>query len=116
MNQSLKQALVKLGFLRLGLLGFTLVNAIYALLRSLPASSPVAEQSAQWKVIFGVVAPTLAPLLLVVLFFDYLMSRVRAADAEGELREQFLLISRVELAVMLFLMLAWVPFFVTLYR
>ena len=48
--------------------------------------------------------------------FDYLMSRVRAADAEGELREQFLLISRVELAVMLFLMLAWVPFFVTLYR
>ena len=115
MNHSIKQAYDSFGLLRLSLIGLVLANAIYALLRSMLASPAAAEHSAKWMENLAVIVPTLAPLLLVGIFFDYLMSKVRAADAEGDLRAQFLLISRVELWAMLFLILSWIPFFVTLY-
>ena len=53
----------------------------------------------------------MAPLLAVVLLFDYIMSRVRAADATGFEHDRFVRIGRIELAVMVLTLLFWVPFF-----
>ena len=55
----------------------------------------------------------MAPLIIVVLLFDYIMSRVRAADAEGVERDRFARICRIELGMLLLTLLIWVPFFIT---
>ena len=52
--------------------------------------------------------------LLVVVFFDYLMSRVRASDATGEERDRFILISRIELAMIVLYFAYWGPYFASL--
>ena len=100
-----------MGFLRLALLALVLVNV------SIPAVdlllAPAAERGL-WPVLAGVIAPVMAPLLAVVLLFEYIMSRVRAADAEGEERAYFRRICRIELAVMLITLVFWVPFFIDL--
>ena len=46
-----------------------------------------------------------------VLLFDYIMSRVRAADAEGAERARFVRIGRIELAAMLLNLAIWIPYF-----
>jgi hypothetical protein len=67
-----------------------------------------------WTVLTTVIAPVLAPLFIVVILFDYIMSRVRAADADGELRGLFVSIGRIELAVIGICLLFWVPYFIFL--
>ena len=105
-----------LGFLRLALIGFTLLNALPAILVQLvPAVADIGEGSL-WAVLVRYVAPVMAPLFLVVIFFDYIMSRIQAADAEGDAALRFAAIARIELGVMLLTLLIWVPFFVTLMR
>ena len=77
--KSLGDLAALLGFLRLTLLGFALANASLAMIDlALPPSA--ADTTNLWTLIAGIVAPVLAPLFAVVIFFDYLMSRVRAAD------------------------------------
>jgi hypothetical protein len=100
-----------LGFLRLALFALVLVNVLIPAVDLLLA--PAGEQGL-WPVLAGMIAPVLAPLLTVVVLFDYIMSRVRAADAEGALRAHYRRICRVELAVMGITLLFWVPFFIDL--
>jgi len=100
-----------LGFLRLGLLGLALVDLIlplsYALLRW-PADTSASFSG--WAVLPTVIAPVMAPLLLVVILFDAIMSRVRVADGEGETRARYLLIYRIELASIAIMLAYWVPY------
>ena len=105
-----------LGFLRLALIGFALLNAVPAILVQLLPAAASLEEGSLWAVLVQFVAPVMAPLFLVVIFFDYIMSRVQAADAEGDAALRFAAIARIELAVMLLSLLIWVPFFVTLMR
>ena len=108
MPSSRKPLVADLGFLRLGLLGLAILNTLIA------AAYLVASKGSDGLPggeIVGVVASVMAPLFLVVIFFDYVMCRVRAADAEGEERRQFRLIGRIELAVIGVTLLYWVPFF-----
>lgn len=109
-NRNLWQSL---GFLRLALLALVLINVLLPLI-NLQAGSSAVGYHGLWKILSTVVAPVMAPLLAVVLLFDYLMSRVRAADAEGEQRELYLRIGRIELAVMAITLVFWVPFFINL--
>ena len=108
--------LQSLGILRLSLIGFALLNAIPALLvQFVPAVSRL-EDGSLGAVLLQYVAPVMAPLFLVVIFFDYVMSRVQAADADGDAALRYASIARIELVVMLLTLLVWVPFFVTLIR
>jgi hypothetical protein len=107
-DRNLPQAL---GFLRLALLALAIVNVL------VPAVDLVLDPAAEqglWPVLAGVIAPVMAPLLTVVLLFEYIMSRVRAADAEGDMRAHYQRICRIELAVMGITLLFWVPFFIDL--
>ena len=108
--------LQSLGILRLSLIAFALLNAIPALLVQLVPAMSELEDGSLGAVLLQYVAPVMAPLFLVVIFFDYIMSRVQAADAEGDAARRYASIARIELVVMFLILLAWVPFFVALMR
>ena len=105
--------LPKLGFLRASLLLLALINLLPPLVELLLADPRSADIEGAWQVISRVVAPVLAPLLVVGLLFDYIMSRVRAADAEGDEHRRFARIAKLELAAIILNMLVWVPYFAT---
>lgn len=97
-----------LGILRQALLGATLVNTALPALHWL---IDFGSGRSLWDIIADLVAPSISLLFAVVILFDYIMSRVRAADAEGEERARFIAISRVELLVLALTLLFWIPYF-----
>ena len=117
MTTSFKSRLASLGTLRLGLIAIAVVNMLLPVIDSLLRRLTTADMSDSiWNIFPALVAPVMAPLLLVVVFFDYLMSRIQAADTQGEARDHFIAISRIELMVMAVMFLYWLPFFITLLR
>lgn len=101
--------LPELGFLRAALLFLALANLVPPLVALLAGTG----SDGAWPVITALVAPVMAPILVVGLLFDYIMSRVRAADAQGPERERFQHIARIELIVIGMTLLIWIPFFTT---
>jgi len=100
-----------LGFLRVALLTLALLNSLPPLIGILFPFVLAGEEHSFLSVLLNVVAPVNAPLLMVVILFDYIMSRVRAADSEGSQRQQYIKIGRIELAVLGITMLVWIPYF-----
>ncbi len=100
------------GFLRLSLIALTLLNIGISLLDVLfVGSDPAQDGPSMWAIIAVYVTPVMAPLYAVVLLFDYIMSRVRAADAEGEVSRRYRVIARIELAMIALSLLYWIPYF-----
>jgi len=99
-----------LGFLRLALIALAIANMLLTLVNLGLATAPASH--GLWSLLATVIAPVMAPLLAVVLLFEYIMSRVRAADADGEMRARYTTIGRIELGVMLITLAFWVPFFI----
>ena len=117
MKASFKSRLASLGTLRLGLIIIAIVNMLLPVIDSVLQRLSTSDMSGSiWNAFPTLVAPVMAPLLLVVIFFDYLMSRIQAADAEGEVRDRFIAISRIELMIMAIMFLYWLPFFITLFK
>lgn len=110
MKSNEKNLLQALGFLRIALLVMALANI------SLPLAgllSPMAASDGErsfWFLLINVITPVMAPLLVVVILFDYIMSRVRAADSTGDQRALYIAIGRTELAVIALSLLFWVPY------
>lgn len=97
--------LTSLGLLRQLLIGLALLNII---LRPAPGT-PAAREGIE--IIPTLISPAAAPILIMVILFDALMSKIRASDAEGKEREKFTKILRVELATVAIMLIAWFPFF-----
>ncbi|HEY5739610.1 MAG TPA: hypothetical protein VIW27_07780 [Gammaproteobacteria bacterium] len=112
MTGSDKNLWQSLGFLRLALLALALLNALLPLVAILTDIG--AGEHGLWNLLVTMITPVMAPLFVVVLLFDYIMSRVRAADAEGERRLSYTRIARIELAVILLTLVFWVSFFIEL--
>jgi hypothetical protein len=106
--------LARLGILRMALILLALLNILLPLIGILAPMSAQGDDHSQWSVLMTVIAPVMAPLFVVVLFFDYIMSRVQAADAEGTQRKDYTLIGRITLVVIGFNLLFWVPYFIWL--
>ena len=108
-------SLASLGFLRLSLYGLAVLNmlipACYWLVETLTGS--VIDQSLV-SIIATLVTPVMAPILLVVILFDYIMSRIRVADEKGDLRAYYLLICRIELLLIGIMLAFWIPYFIML--
>ena len=100
------------GFLRLGLYALALLNVLLSIIALTLDSGAVSAEPSTSTIIMLNVTPVMAPLFVVVIFFDYVMSRVRAADAQGRERALYVRIGRVELAVIGITLLYWIPFFV----
>ena len=110
-----KVELASLGFLRLSLLVLAITNTLISLIESIFGSqvSSSADHSV-WSVYVTIIAPVLGLLFIVVVFFDFVMSRVRASDLQDDTRLRFLAISRIELLIIAFMLAYWVLFFVSL--
>ncbi len=106
-----------LGPLRIGLLLIALINLLVSAIHWIGNESfttNIGDTSTGWEIAAVYIAPVNAPIILVVVLFDYIMSRVRAADASGEERANFMLIARIELDMIALYLAYWVPYFVSL--
>lgn len=94
----------ELGILRICLITLALVTAF------LPPTPGTPMSLNGWQnVITTLVAPAMAPLVFMVLLFDFMMCRIRMSDES--VRHKFKKIGYIELAVALFLFITWLPFF-----
>lgn len=97
-----------LGLLRLSLLLLGIINVF---LRPDPGTHAAREGI---EMISTLIAPAAAPIIVMVILFDTLMSKVRASDAEGEESKKFKHIMYVELAVVAFMIIGWLPYFMAI--
>lgn len=102
--------LQELGFLRVALLGMALLVMLGA---PKPGTPAMLEGPAVWT---SVLAPTFAPILLMVLLLDALMGRVLLGSAQKEAeRARYRRIVMVNLTAALVMVLWWLPYFLTLF-
>lgn len=104
-----------LGALRFGLLLLVVIDVLlpaawlaFRLLNDIEASY------SGWQSLPVLIAPVLAPILLVVLIFDIVMCSVHAADNPGEAGARHRLIRRIDIGAIALLLLYWIPFFLLL--
>ena len=97
-----------LGFLRTGLIALALINM---LLRPTPGTTAAREGI---EIISTLVAPAAAPILMMVILFDALMSKVRSSESSGEEKTRFQRIMLTELATVVIMIIAWLPYFLAL--
>ena len=109
MTDSIITRLKSLGLLRQALLGGSLLNTSLPIIHALFDSG---GERSLWDIAANMIAPTLSLLFAVVILFDYIMSRVRAADAEGSESARFAAIGRIELWVLGLTLVFWIPYFV----
>lgn len=100
--------LYNLGFLRISLLLLGICDTLLAP----PPGTYAAKQGLE--VIPTLVAPAAAPIILMVILFDALMSKIRASDTVGEEHKKFRSIMWAELAVVAFMLLGWLPYFLAI--
>ena len=101
-------ALIKdLGILRILLIIIALLTAFLS-----PSPGTAVNLNSWQNVIRTLVAPAMAPLVFMVLMFEFMMCRIRMSDEI--VRSKFQMIGYIELAVALFLFITWLPFFLAI--
>ena len=97
-----------LGFLRISLLLLGILDTL------------IAPEPGTYAIKHGIealptlVAPAAAPIIMMVILFDALMSKIRASDSTGEESKKFKTIMWVELAVVAFMVAGWLPYFLAI--
>jgi hypothetical protein len=98
-----------LGLLRASLLGLAIFDT---LLRPEPGSYPIYDG---WGAVPTLVVPAAIPIIIMVILFDALMSKIRSNDAETEQgRLKYRNIMRAELGVVLITSILWAPYFMAI--
>ena len=115
MAEAIRGAIPTLGALRVGLLLFAASDIL------VPLVDGLARHGSPWPTgghapTYVLIASAMAPILFVVLLFDFIMSRVRAADAGAAGSARFRAIGRVELIAMAVLLAYWMPVLASLGR
>ena len=101
------------GVLRFGLLALVVIDILlHAGWLLLVALAGIEAAYTGWQALPALIAPVMAPILFVVLVFDIVMSSVHSADNPGEEGERHRRIRRIDFAVVVLLLLYWLPFFV----
>ena len=115
MTSTLKTQLASLGFLRLGLIGLAIVSMLIPMVEWLVVQL-VGELSEHSLLSLSarLIAPVMAPMLIVVILLDIIMAKVRAADDLTGSGDLYRMISRVDTILIIVMMVFWVPFFISL--
>ena len=115
MASTLKTHLASFGFLRLGLIGLAIVSMLIPMvewmaiqLNEEPLEDSLLSLSA------GLIAPVMAPILIVVMLLDVIMAKVRAADDHTSSGDLYRMVSRVDTILIIVMLIFWVPFFISL--
>lgn len=94
----------ELGLLRIVLILLAILNAFLA-----PKPGTQVDLTSWHNMITSLVAPAMAPIIFMVLLFDFMMCRIRMSDEDK--RDRFRRIGYIELATAIFLFMMWLPFF-----
>jgi hypothetical protein len=99
----------------LGALRVTLILGALAVMALAPAAGtpPV---YAGWSLVPTLIAPTLAPMLFMVLMLDALMGRIMLGSAQGAERARYRRVVTVNLVLGIALALWWTPYFLAVMR
>jgi hypothetical protein len=113
MVAKLKTQLSSFGFLRLGLIGLSILSMLLPIFEWVVIQflGEVAERS-----VLGLsaqlIAPVMAPVLIVVILLDIFMAKVRTADDPTGVGDLYKTIGRIETILIVVMMAFWVPFFI----
>jgi len=115
MNPTLKTQFASLGLLRLGLVGLAIVSMLIPLVEWVVVQlmGELSEHSLL-ALSARLIAPVMAPMIIVVLLLDIIMAKVRAADDPTGSGDLYRMISRVGMTLIVVMLVFWVPFFVSL--
>ena len=115
MISSPKTLPVSFGFLRLGLFALAIVSML------IPATAWVIvnftgelPEHSLFALSARLIAPVMAPMLIVLILLDIIMSRVKAADAPDQTGDIYRLISRIEVLLIIVMLIFWIPYFIFL--
>jgi len=115
MLSTLKTQFMSLGLLRQGLFGLSILTIL------LPAIEWLAihffgelNERSILAISAELLAPVLAPTLMVVLLLDFIMSKVKVADDPAGSGELYRMIARADIIMMVVMLIFWVPFFISL--
>lgn len=100
--------MVRLGVLRVALLVGALSTMVLA-----PSPATAGEYTG-WAFVPTVLAPVLAPLILMVLLLDTMMSAIFMIDKEIAERRRYQMIIVIHLLFVVALVVRWLPYFLAL--
>lgn len=95
----------KLGALRVMLL------AVLALLTVLAPFALETTGYEGWALVSTVIVPALVPIFFFVTLLDVLMSAIYRSSSDGDLRDKYQLVIKVEVVFLIIMMGAWMPLF-----
>lgn len=108
MSNSVTRFMAQLGVLRVGLLFSALSTMVLA---PPPATAGVYTG---WAFVPTVLAPVLAPLILMVLLLDTMMSAIFMIDKDTAERRRYRMIIATHLVCVAALVVRWLPYFLAL--
>jgi hypothetical protein len=111
MEVTLKTQLSSFGFLRLGLIGLSILSILLPVFEWVVIQflGEIAERSAL-GLSAQLIAPVMAPVLIIVILFDIFMAKVRTSD--DPIGVLYKTISQIETILIVVMMAFWVPFFI----
>lgn len=115
MFSTLKSHILSFGFLRQGLVAMAIASMLLPMVEWVVVQlvGELAERSIL-SLSAGLIAPVMAPILMVVLLLDVIMSKVRAADDPESSGDLYRAISRFQTVLIVIMLVFWVPFFMSL--
>jgi hypothetical protein len=115
MISTLKSQLLSFGLLRQGLIGIAIASMLLPMAEWVLVlfAGELSERSIL-SISAGLIIPVMAPILIVVLLLDMIMSRVRAADDPGSSGDLHRAISRFQTTLIVIMLVFWIPFFMSL--
>ena len=115
MVSSFKTQFASLGFLRQGLICLAFVTMLLPTVEWLTIKF-AGEQTehALLTLSAGLIAPVMAPMLMVVLLLDIIMSKVLVADDPEGSGQLYRIVGRTQIIVLLVMLVFWVPFYISM--
>ena len=112
---TLKSQFLSFGLLRQGLVGMAIASMLLPMVEwvLVQLAGELTERSIL-SISAGLIAPVMAPILMVVLLLDMIMSKVRAADDPGSSGDLHRAISRFQTILIAIMLMFWIPFFLSL--
>ena len=111
----MKTQLASLGILRIGLISLAFISILIPVLEwiVIQISGPLPEGSVL-GLSGGLIAPVMAPMLVVVILLDVIMAKARASDEPESSGDKLRMVSRLGTIVIFLMLLFWIPFFILL--
>lgn len=109
--QQLRSLYSLLGFLRFNLISFSYALTLIHIFDRIFFNTASAGIDSVWGIIVLIIVQIATPLFIIVLFLDFLMSKLRASDAEGQEKLNYQKIVKIERWSLWILFAYWVLFF-----